>query len=92
MALVAGATGRAGRPLFGESGGHWRGCDSAAIAHAAVVAGAHGVTTIVLLTGTLLTRASLVSQVAQFRPQIERFLVLRAALRDFLTDCTTTAQ
>jgi hypothetical protein len=91
MQLAGGATGRVGRPRFGESGSHWRGCDSAATEHAAIV-GTHGVRTIVLATGSLRTRESLVSQAAQLRPYIDGFGVLLAALRDLLTYCTRATQ
>jgi uncharacterized protein len=48
-------------------GQDWWGADSAAIERAAQAARQHGVRTVVLRTGYVLTQASLASQVAQFR-------------------------
>ena len=48
-------------------GQDWWGADSAAIEQAAQAARQHGVRTVVLRTGYVLTQASLASQVAQFR-------------------------
>ena len=48
-------------------GPDWWGADSAAIEQAALSARQHGVRTVVLRTGYVLTQASLASQVAQFR-------------------------
>ena len=45
----------------------WWGADSAAIERAALAARPHGVRTVVLRTGYVLTQASLAAQVAQFR-------------------------
>ena len=48
-------------------GQDWWGADSAAIERAALAARPHGVRTVVLRTGYVLTQASLAAQVAQFR-------------------------
>lgn len=50
-----------------QAGRDWWGHDSAAIEQAALAARAHGVRTVVLRTGYVLTAASLASQIAQFR-------------------------
>ena len=49
------------------AGGDWWGRDSAAIEHAGLAAQAHGVRTVLLRTGYVLTPDSLAAQVAQFR-------------------------
>ena len=51
-------------------GGDWWGADSATIEQAALTARQHGVRTVRLRTGYVLTPASLASQVAQFRRRL----------------------
>jgi uncharacterized protein len=48
-------------------GQDWRGTDSATVEQAALGARRHGIRTVVLRTGYVLTQASLASQLAQFR-------------------------
>jgi uncharacterized protein len=51
----------------GRRGQDWWGTDSAAIEQAALAARGHGIRTVLLRTGYVLSQASLASQVAQFR-------------------------
>jgi uncharacterized protein (TIGR01777 family) len=64
-----GFQGRGDEPVDEASptGPDWWGADSAAIERAALLARQHGIRTVVLRTGYVLTAASLASQVAQFR-------------------------
>jgi uncharacterized protein len=67
-----GFAGRSGEPVeeTGPQGADWWGADSASIEKAALAARQHGVRTVVLRTGYVLTQASLASQVAQFRRRL----------------------
>jgi uncharacterized protein len=64
-----GYAGRGDEPVGEDSpqGADWWGADSAAIEQAALGARQHGIRTVVLRSGYVLTQASLASQVAQFR-------------------------
>ena len=64
-----GFAGRRDEPVSETSprGQDWWGTDSATVEQAALAARRHGVRTVVLRTGYVLTQASLASQVAQFR-------------------------
>lgn len=67
-----GFTGHSDSPVDESAavGGDWWGTDSALIEQAALAARQHGVRTVLLRTGYVLTPASLASQVAQFRRRL----------------------